>query len=94
MTQPIGRFSAKNKIGTGETLKRTKLKAISHAFGRPRTPCTEGRGMPRGDMGAYTKDSHGFERHKNDFYDRFGAIPWLHHKIINGLFGGILEQFR
>ena len=22
--------------------------------------------------------------HKNNFYDRFGTIIWLHHKIING----------
>ena len=28
--------------------------------------------------------------HKNNFYDRFRTLPWLHDKIINGSFGGIL----
>ena len=30
--------------------------------------------------------------HNNNFYDRFGVIPWLHHKIINGWFDGILGK--
>ena len=45
-----------------ETLKRSKLKTISHAFRRPRDPCTECRKMFRGDIGWYIKDSHDFER--------------------------------
>ena len=31
---------------------------------------------------------------KNNFYDRFGAISLVHHKIINERFDGILGQFR
>ena len=42
--------------------KTIKLKAISHAFRRPRDPCTECIGMPRGDIGWYIKDFHDFER--------------------------------
>ena len=30
---------------------------------------------------------------KNYIYDIFRAFPWLHHKIINGWFDGILEYF-
>ena len=35
---------------------------ISHAFRRPREPCTKCRGISRGDMRWYIKDSHDFER--------------------------------
>ena len=34
------------------------------------------------------------KEHKNNFYDLFGVIPWLHDKIINESFGAILGQFK
>ena len=48
--------------GPGRALKRSKLKAISHGFRRPRYPCSECSGMYRGDVGWYIKDFHDFER--------------------------------
>ena len=33
-------------------------------------------------------------KHKNNLYDHFRVIPWLRDRIINWLFGGILELFR
>ena len=32
-------------------------------------------------------------KNKNNFYERFEALPWLNHKI-NGWFDGNLGQFR
>ena len=57
---PYIRFSAKNMTGP-ETLKRSKLKAISHGFRHPWDPCIECNGMSRGDMGLYIKDFYDFE---------------------------------
>ena len=31
---------------------------------------------------------------KNVFYNRFRVIPWMHHKIINGLIGCILGNLE
>ena len=31
---------------------------------------------------------------KNNFYDRFGAFPWVHYKIINEWFDVILRQIQ
>ena len=76
----------KNMTGLGGDLKRSKLKAISHGFRRPRDPSTECRGMPRGDMNGILRTPTNLNGHKNNFYDRFRAIPWVHHKIINGWF--------
>lgn len=58
--------------------KQSRLKVISHIFWSLRGPYTEDNGIPRGDIEGYIKASYGFERHKNDFYDHFEAISWLH----------------
>ena len=85
--------SAKNMTGPEGALKRSKLKTISHGFRRSWEPCTEFHGMSRGDIGWYIKGFHDLNGHKNSFYDRFGAISWLHLKI-KWWFDGILEPFR
>ena len=48
---PYRKVSAKNITGLGVVPKQSNLKAISHAFRRPRDPYTEWHGMPQGDMG-------------------------------------------
>ena len=60
--------------------KRSKLKAIRNTFRRPRDPCTECRGMPRGDIGWYIKVSHVFEREQEQLFWPFWVISWLHDK--------------
>ena len=95
MPHPIWRFWAKIMTVPGGALKRSKLKAINnHAFRRPRDSCTECHGMPRGTLDGILRSPTALNGNKNIFYDRFGAISWLHDKIINGSFGGILGQFR
>ena len=59
---PYEGFRQKNMTRPGGTLIRSKLRAINHAFGRPRGPCTEFRNIPRGHMRGYIKDPHDFER--------------------------------
>ena len=47
--------------------------------------------MARGEMRCYIKSSHGFEWEKNNFYNSFGDIPKVHHKIKNGCLDGNSE---
>ena len=91
MSHPIGRFWLKKWSGPEEPLN-AKLKAISHAFRRPRDPCTKCRGCLQGTCDGIFRTLTTLNRHKNNFYKRFGVVPCLHEKIINGWFGDILGK--
>ena len=48
------------------------------------TRATNVVGCLEGTLDDLLRTSMTLNGNKNSFYDRFGVIPWLHHKIING----------
>ena len=87
-------FAEKNMIGPEWALKRSKLKAIVHAFRCPRTRAPNVVGCLERTWDGILKTPTTLNEHKNNFYDHFGIIPSLHDIILNGLFGGMMGQFR
>ena len=68
--------------GPETALKRSKLKVISHALDVPGTCAPNVVGCLKGTCDGILRIITTFNGNKN-FYDSFGDIPWLHHKIIN-----------
>ena len=94
MPHLIGRFSTKNITGPERTLKRSKIEGYKSRFYVPGICAPNVVGYLERTLDGILRNSTTLNGHNNNFYDRFEAIPWLHHKIINAWFGGILGQFR